>query len=129
MHDIGLALDTIDRGLLDDNGAATGQFYTVKTNNQSKERWAGKVLTRMLGCTDAAAKNLIRNWLKEDILVEFDYTDPSTAQASLRGKNGAEKQARCCSASCRYLKTKKCASWKWTGATLAQNLAPVTKVH
>ena len=76
MHDIGLALDTIDRGLLDDNGAATGQFYTVKSNNQSKERWAGKVLTRMLGCTDAVARTLIKKWLKEDVLEEFDYTDP-----------------------------------------------------
>ena len=29
-HDIGLALDAIDRGILDDSGIHTGQYYTAK---------------------------------------------------------------------------------------------------
>lgn len=76
MHDIGQALDVIERGLIDEDGKPTGQFYAAVINNQHKERWAGKVLMRHLGLSEDAAKGLIRDWIKNDVLETFEYTDP-----------------------------------------------------
>jgi len=78
MHDIGLALDTIDRGLLDENGAPSGRYYTLASNSANKERWAGKVLERMLGCSEKAAKDLLKKWHAENVLETFDYLCPMT---------------------------------------------------
>ena len=41
LHVIGLALDEIDRGLLDENGVQTGQRYTAAVTSDHKSRWAG----------------------------------------------------------------------------------------
>lgn len=80
MHTIGQALDTIDRGLLDDNGAPTGQYYTSNSSG-SKERWAGNVLIRLFGCQEKLAKNLLRDWVKNNVLETFEYADPVQRKA------------------------------------------------
>lgn len=80
MHTIGQALDTIDRGLLDDNGAPTGQYYTANSSG-SKERWAGNVLIRLFGCQEKLAKNLLRDWVKNNVLETFEYADPVQRKA------------------------------------------------
>ena len=74
-HDLNLALDVIDRGVMD-AGHPNGQFYTSKITTTSRDRWAGNVLMRMLSCSEQAAKNLIRDWLKNNVLETFDYADP-----------------------------------------------------
>ena len=56
MHDIGLALDAIDRGTLDEDGRPTGQFYAAGMTGPTKERWVGKVLMRLLGSSEDGAK-------------------------------------------------------------------------
>jgi hypothetical protein len=76
MHDIGLALDAIDRGTLDEDGRPTGQFYAAGMTGPTKERWVGKVLMRLLGSSEDGAKTLIKDWLKNDVLNVFEYTDP-----------------------------------------------------
>jgi hypothetical protein len=76
MHDIGLCLDAIDRGPLDEDGKPTGQFYAAVMPSSIKDRWVGKVLMRFLGISEDAAKNLVRDWLKNDVLEVFDFTDP-----------------------------------------------------
>jgi len=76
MHTIGMALDEIARGVVDEDGKSTKQFYSALATTSDKSRWAGRVLTRHLGCTDEAAKNLIKDWLKNDVLETFDYDDP-----------------------------------------------------
>jgi hypothetical protein len=76
VEQINLALDTVDRGLLDDSGASQGQFFTAKSNSQHRARWAGTVLVRMLNISEDAAKTLIKAWLKKSVLETFDYTDP-----------------------------------------------------
>lgn len=81
VHDLNLALDAIDRGILDQDGRATGQFYGSSAAGRSSDRWAGKVLMRELECLEQAAKNLIKDWLKNDTLEQFDYTDPILRKA------------------------------------------------
>jgi KaiC/GvpD/RAD55 family RecA-like ATPase len=76
MHAINLALDAIDRGVLDEQGKPNGQYYAAVITSASKERWAGRVLMRQLGCAEGAAKALIKTWLQEDVLEVFDYVDP-----------------------------------------------------
>jgi hypothetical protein len=76
MFTIGQILDTIDRGLLDDAGVPTGQFYTAAASGPSKDRWAGTVIVRLLGCDEKRAKFLIKEWLKNEVLETYEYTDP-----------------------------------------------------
>jgi len=76
IHELNDVLDTIDRGLVDESGKATGQRYSPSSTGANADRWAGRVLTRMLECSDDAAKNILKKWLKGDVLEVFDYTDP-----------------------------------------------------
>lgn len=76
MHTIGQALDTIDRGLTGENGSPSGQFYTASATGPSKDRWAGTVVVRMLGCEEKVAKRLLKDWLKNEVLETFEYQDP-----------------------------------------------------
>lgn len=76
MLTIGQALDTIDRGLLDDNGQPTGQLYTITANSSNKERWAGTVVCRLFGCDEPKAKRILKEWLKNEVLETFEYSDP-----------------------------------------------------
>lgn len=71
---IWLVLDTIDRGLVDENGHPTGTYYTPSAS--SPERWAGRVVAKMLGCDEARAKKILNAWLAEPkVLDVFDYDD------------------------------------------------------
>lgn len=76
MLTIGQVLDTIDRGLTDENGLPTGQFYTATASGPSKDRWAGVVIVRLLGCDEKRAKHLLKDWLKNEVLQTYDYADP-----------------------------------------------------
>jgi KaiC/GvpD/RAD55 family RecA-like ATPase len=75
VHDIGAALDTVDRGIMGDDGRPTGSFYSLKS--QSGERWIGKLLKDRLGCAEAAVKILIKEWVEKGVLEEFEYMDPA----------------------------------------------------
>jgi len=76
MFTIGQVLDTIDRGLTDENGLPTGQFYTATASGPSKDRWAGVVIVRLLGCDEKRAKHLLKDWLKNEVLQTYEYADP-----------------------------------------------------
>ena len=76
MFTIGQILDTIDRGLTDENGMPTGQFYTATASGPSKERWAGTVVVRLLGCDDKKAKYILKEWTKNEVLETYEYADP-----------------------------------------------------
>ena len=73
MTTIGLILDTIDRGLLDDSGAPTGEFFTAATTRTDRSRWAGTIITRLLGCDDEHAKTILKEWTKNGVIEAFDY--------------------------------------------------------
>jgi hypothetical protein len=75
MVTIGQILDTLDRGLTDEQGQHTGQYYTTSTS--SPERWAGTVITRLLGSEDERATRILKEWLKNEVLETFNYNDPA----------------------------------------------------
>jgi hypothetical protein len=74
MHTIGLALDTIDRGVLDEDGQPTGQKYGPTA--ASKARWVGNVVMQLFGCDEDRAKDVTRVWLKNGVLEAVEYDDP-----------------------------------------------------
>ena len=74
VHTIGLVLDTIERGTLDEDGKPTGQKFGPTTS--SKDRWVGTVVTRMLACDEDRAKDIVRAWLKSGLLEAVEYDDP-----------------------------------------------------
>jgi len=76
MHDLGRVLDTIDRGIMNENGP-TGQFYSASGTADEKSRWAGRVMMDLLGCSSVVARSLIKDWLKNEVLETFDYLDPA----------------------------------------------------
>lgn len=76
MFTVGQILDTIDRGLTDEQGLPTGQFYTAVASGPSKDRWAGTVIVRLLGCEEKRAKHILKEWSKNEVLETFDYDDP-----------------------------------------------------
>lgn len=76
VHVIGQILDTIDRGMMDDEGLPTGQHFTAAATGTGRDRWAGLVLTRLLGCEEKRAKQILNEWIKNEVLETFDYDDP-----------------------------------------------------
>lgn len=71
-----LALETIDRGLTDETGAPTGQLYTATARGADNARWVGTLIQNMLGCDDARAKGIVRQWTESGLLVPTEYLDP-----------------------------------------------------
>jgi hypothetical protein len=76
MHTITQILDCIDRGLVDDDGQPTGQLFTLTASGPSKERWAGNVIVRLLGCEEQKAKNILKEWVKNEVFETSEYVDP-----------------------------------------------------
>jgi hypothetical protein len=76
MHTVGQILDTIDRGLMDDDGLPTGQFYTAAASGPTKERWAGTVISRLLGCDEKRSKTILKEWVRNEVLESYEYADP-----------------------------------------------------
>jgi hypothetical protein len=76
MFTIGQILDTIDRGLTDQHGAPSGQYYTLSASGPSKDRWAGVVVMRFVGCDEDKAKRILKEWQRNEVLETFNYDDP-----------------------------------------------------
>jgi AAA domain len=74
MRDIGLVLDAIEKGVLSNAGHYTGQFYGPTV--QSRGRWVGNVLVRMLDIAEERAKVIVEKWIVSGTLKVFPYDDP-----------------------------------------------------
>jgi hypothetical protein len=68
-------LDEIDRGLTDDEGDPTGEFFTFhnKANKDAPSRWVGQVIQRWIQCSDERAAVFVKQWRMSGLLVEFPY--------------------------------------------------------
>lgn len=73
-RELNLVLDSIDKGVMDDAGTYTGQFYSPRSNGG--DRWVGKVLMRMLDVSEESAKAVVKSWLESGLLEVEDYDDP-----------------------------------------------------
>ena len=73
-HELGLALETIGRGVMDDNGRPTGQLFGPTI--MSKDRFAGRVLEQLLGIPEERSKQMIKAWLESGALYTVEYDDP-----------------------------------------------------
>jgi hypothetical protein len=73
-RELGLVLETIDRGVLADDGRPTGQLFGPTV--MSKDRFAGRVLEQMLGIPEDRAKQMIKAWLESGTLYTVEYDDP-----------------------------------------------------
>ena len=73
------ALLMIDRGLEDVEGRMTGERFTHRTNSKEGtdgKRWAGHPVMAALGVNEERAKLIIKEWIKNGMLVEDEYEDP-----------------------------------------------------
>lgn len=61
---------------LDRIGAGVGGRLYAASNRGKSARWAGSVLVEMFGMTEAQAKALIDEWLRNGVLEERAYKDP-----------------------------------------------------
>lgn len=86
-----LVLETIDRGLTDDTGAPTGQLYTATARGADNTRWVGNLIQNMLGCDDARAKGVVRQWMGNGLLVPTEYLDPIQRKARTGVKTDRSK--------------------------------------
>ena len=73
MGDITQVLDAIARGVVDDDGAPTGQLYSPATNS---DRYVGDQIAAMLGASDEKAKGMVKAWLESGVLLVVEYDDP-----------------------------------------------------
>ena len=62
-------LDTLDRGVFDDDGKATGDPYSLKKSGGSK-RWAGQVIQGVMHCSDRDAQKVLNKWLQNGVVEE-----------------------------------------------------------
>jgi AAA domain len=62
-------------------GPGDGEFYSP--DQRAKERWAGIVIIEETGKSEAEARRLLRDWIKNGVLIEGEYTSPR-----LRKKRG-----------------------------------------
>ena len=73
MDVITLILDKIARGVLDEDGRPTGELYGKTSNSK---HWAGEVIKQMAEIDDDdRAKNIIKAWLENKVLVEAEFTN------------------------------------------------------
>ena len=68
--ELNIVLDRIEQG------PGGGSRYTANTRGRSTDRWVGQVLVEELDRTEEQAKTIVKEWLRNGLLVEEDYTDP-----------------------------------------------------
>lgn len=81
---LNIALDHIERGLLDDDGRPTGAYFTANKTTASSARWAGSVVMQAIGCDEPKAKKVLKVWQASGLLVEFEYNDGKQVRKGLR---------------------------------------------
>jgi hypothetical protein len=81
---IGRVLSTIERGMLDDDGAPTGKLYSPYSTSHDKSRWAGTVIASLFGCEEDKAKAVIKEWIKTGLLVVHEFQDGKQSRKGLR---------------------------------------------
>ena len=74
VSDISQALDAIEKGFDADTP------FTASRRGENNHRWAGYVLIRMLKLDEAAAADLISQWLRNKVLVQKTYRDKSQSK-------------------------------------------------
>jgi hypothetical protein len=57
-----------------DAGPGNGEFYSLAP--QAKDRWAGRVIVDEAARTDDQAKQILKDWKKNGVLVESEYASP-----------------------------------------------------
>jgi len=70
MATIHAILDTINRGVLAEDGRPTGELYGAHGNSST---WAGDVIMDATGCDKGKAKKILERWMEEGCLVEVQY--------------------------------------------------------
>ena len=75
-------LDTIEMGLLNDQGEPTGALYTPAVN--SRARWVGIPIRIHLGCTEPEAKKIAKRLIASKILIKTAYFDGKQKRDGLK---------------------------------------------
>jgi hypothetical protein len=76
-------LEAIDAGFMDEDGTPTGHFFTAHKTGKGT-RWAGLIIARMLALEEEQAAKVLKDWIKNGVLTEFDYEDGKATRKGLR---------------------------------------------
>jgi hypothetical protein len=76
-------LRKIDAGIDDDDGKPLGEYYTVNNKQRSGDsfnRWVGLLIAREFQCSEQQAKQIVDDWRRANIIVEFQYKSSRTSK-------------------------------------------------
>jgi hypothetical protein len=74
-------LHKIDAGIDGNDGKPLGEYYTLNNKQKSTDsfnRWVGLLIAEEFKCREQQAKQIVDNWRRANIIVEFQYRSPST---------------------------------------------------
>jgi hypothetical protein len=64
-------LDKIDAGIIHDDGTRSGVSFVMWERGQRPKYWVGDVVLDRLGCTVPEAKDILKAWLKNQVIETF----------------------------------------------------------
>lgn len=70
-------LDKIDKGVLDEDGQKTGDYFLAGVQGRKPKNWVGDVIQAHLGCTDKDARTIINKWISNKVITTFTAITPS----------------------------------------------------
>jgi hypothetical protein len=76
MHQAHAILDKIARGVVDEDGEPTGDYFLAGLAGRKPRNWVGDVIQATLGCTDKDARTIIKKWLKAEVIATFSALTP-----------------------------------------------------
>lgn len=71
-------VDALDRIA---QGPSPGEFFSPSAAGRTNGRWAGNVLVELLGLQPTQAASLLKEWLKNGVLVTVEYDSPGSRRA------------------------------------------------
>ncbi|MBB4856997.1 hypothetical protein HNO88_000294 [Novosphingobium chloroacetimidivorans] len=75
-HHIKIALERISRGMEGEDGAPTGERFSLHKAGSTGKRWAGNVLIECFGVEAPVATKMLKTWVENGVISELEYDDP-----------------------------------------------------
>jgi hypothetical protein len=75
-EEVNRILDSIDRGVEDNAGNASGNWFMHWRTGRKPKFWVGDVIMEARGCNQQEAKSILQQWFKHNLLETFTAVTP-----------------------------------------------------